>query len=555
MPWFFRSFPALFAIVLAASMFAPEPARADYCSIAFPCSDGYSCNDPFVGSCERDAVKTTSIGTIVGNEAFSTPVAGAPYTSRFPSPGRSQQRCPAGQAIIGFNFVRTEGVIAGYTIKCMGMTEQSRWSGGSLWESAYVGSPSARALTQIVPANTRDIFCAQDRFVTTFQANGDFDYVFKDIDTEGVKVFCSLRPGERLSLPGEPINYNLISSLTAGEFHSQDEADSDRSLTFCPADHVATGMASLSDSDKIENFDNLVQWMLICQRVTDIVAASQSSIPPRSNDGSPRRQMPPPAPSARIPAPPTGVTAGLPVPGIVSASACRAYLNGPNQWTQSQVTVYPADVADAICAGAENSPKPGECFHYVASGLVAFTFEGVQRTRPNQWSRWSVPDIVHLCRGSTSGAATADCFHHRLSVGNTQDEAWQTCASHNANAVSPVLMPYRWVGLSSSLNPAESCTAADWIGSWMTNYGQMHLADAANDGVQFIGTYGPQNHNIRGVLRKSPCRLEGIWIHNGNASRGQFRFVQSTPGSFQGAYSDVNTDPATVAPNWTGNRN
>ena len=108
-------------------------------------------------------------------------------------------------------------------------------------------------------------------------------------------------------------------------------------------------------------------------------------------------------------------------------SACWAYLNGPNIWLNNAAQSYPESVAGPLCLGKEDSTKPAECYHILASGQIAWDVKGLSGTKPNDYTRWASANMIKVCRGSNTGTVLAQCVEGRVAVHMDWSEATQRC--------------------------------------------------------------------------------------------------------------------------------
>ncbi len=83
--------------------------------------------------------------------------------------------------------------------------------------------------------------------------------------------------------------------------------------------------------------------------------------------------------------------------------------NGSKQWGQGNI--------DRLCAGAENSIEPAQCFERIMHG-------GVSWGGSTQWS-WA--NAIDLCEGSPNASATVACFETAINNGKGWRNAINEC--------------------------------------------------------------------------------------------------------------------------------
>ena len=508
----------LVGLTLVSLYLASETASAgDYCNLFATCPDGYTCSDGFVGECQKDTPADTTLGQLEANEVFSRPMAGDNIaTNKYQM---YQWRCPLGQAMVSLAVVRSSDYIAGLSIQCMPILEASRWSNKPLFESDFQGAVFATVLE--ATGNKKLMRCSENRFVAAVQVFGDYDYGFLRSGTKGIKVYCTLQPGENV--------LNSLEKVTAGEFHVNDEVDKDYEVTACPSDRVATGVAARSNkwpSDKI-NVSTFQQMLLICQKQSDIIARNQPSY-----DGlSQRRQKPPPAP---------------PAPSTPAPSICEQYLNGPNTWVNNAVKTYPPNIISQVCSGREGNKEPAECFHGFDSGFVGWDKRGYAQPRPNAYSTWQLGNMLDACKGpgglQPDGNQMPRCLGDRVAAGRTWQQAVLMCRDGVTPADAQPPAPPQPQQAAQNPPPAQALPPLpDFSRVWSSNYGDINWGggwysiennsisiavpewDAAKQKYVTVGRWGRRNDpNTKGELTftfDGPCAFTGEWWYSGSTQK------------------------------------
>lgn len=89
--------------------------------------------------------------------------------------------------------------------------------------------------------------------------------------------------------------------------------------------------------------------------------------------------------------------------------------------------------------------------------------------------------------------------------------------------------------------------AADWAGTWETNFGTMSLTQ---NGTSVTGSYAYQSGSINGTV--SGNTLTGTWVETDD--RGTFSFTLSADGkSFSGSWKETSPNP-NQGGSWNGSR-
>ncbi len=107
---------------------------------------------------------------------------------------------------------------------------------------------------------------------------------------------------------------------------------------------------------------------------------------------------------------------------LAESQVCAQAVQGRLAWNSAgNVNWSPSNVA-RLCAGAEDSRAPAECFRVYTS----------PRLDRGGGGAWTWQEGVELCAGTLSHGATIDCFSERLRARMTRAEAIAACRWDNA---------------------------------------------------------------------------------------------------------------------------
>lgn len=111
------------------------------------------------------------------------------------------------------------------------------------------------------------------------------------------------------------------------------------------------------------------------------------------------------------------------------AGVCSDAVQGNIAWNKQGNTNWAQGNVDQLCAGAEDSAEPANCFKDLMHGGVT----------PGEANEWTWRPALDLCAGTQDAAGTIDCYNNRIAAGLTQAEAisackWDTPAPSNQTA-------------------------------------------------------------------------------------------------------------------------
>jgi hypothetical protein len=102
---------------------------------------------------------------------------------------------------------------------------------------------------------------------------------------------------------------------------------------------------------------------------------------------------------------------------LLTAQACANAVQGKIAWDYKGSKQWGQGNIDRLCAGAENSTEPAQCFERVMHG-------GINWGGGTQWS-WA--NAIDLCEGSTNASATVACFETAINNGTDWRNAINEC--------------------------------------------------------------------------------------------------------------------------------
>ena len=96
---------------------------------------------------------------------------------------------------------------------------------------------------------------------------------------------------------------------------------------------------------------------------------------------------------------------------------CAEAVQGKIAWDYEGTSRWAEGNVDRLCAWAEDSTEPAQCFERVMHGGVDW----------GGGTRWQWKNALDLCRGTLDAAATVACFETRVGAGMGWREAIESC--------------------------------------------------------------------------------------------------------------------------------
>lgn len=100
-------------------------------------------------------------------------------------------------------------------------------------------------------------------------------------------------------------------------------------------------------------------------------------------------------------------------------SACRDYLNGPNQFANNQVRRYDEAISNTVCGQRRNDARPAACMHMAMSGAVPYNQQGQ--------ANWDPQNAAWLCRETTQPSFRIACFRGEIEKGIHWSKGIELC--------------------------------------------------------------------------------------------------------------------------------